>query len=1400
MSIDQQNNKPAAGRLALYWHAFRDGYRTLNTVTHHAAGFMLKLVAVIYFLFCILFLGLRYLVLPNIAEYKPQVEQMAARALGKRVSIDSIEASWTGLRPHLTLGGVAVYDDAGKRALNLPVVSAILSWWSVPAADLRLHALEIERPEMEVMRDASGNLYVAGIFIDNRKSGNGKGADWVLSQREIVIRDGRIRWNDVQRGAPELLLENVDLLLRNQWQSHEFTLHATPPRALAAPLDVRGLFEHPRFTNRISNAALWTGQLYVDLQDTDLPVWKTYVDYPFELLQGRGSVRAWLDFDHARVANFTADLTLSRVSARLRSDLELLNLERVNGRVSVHEEFNPFVQDGKPTLGANGHSMSLTNFSMQTSDGLTLPETSISERYIPARSGKPARTEFAARMLDLETLANFAERLPLPTEQRKMLADFAPRGKLKDFSAQWQGTYPDISAYSIKGQFAGLSLNAQPARPARPKTADAPAQVAIPAIPGFENLTGQIDANERGGGFSLASEQLKLQMPGYFEDPVMLFDRLNMQANWTFQQNDQLLLDVRRMEFVQDGLSGSLSGRHLMPLNRQQSKSPGVIDMSGKVNGLKLENIGRYLPLQTPEELRHWLTGALVGGTARDVNIRLKGDLAHFPFSALVPAEKARGEFSVVGRIEDGRLNYAPGRFGKDVKAPLWPLLEGIRGTIAFNRTRMEIHAESAKTHGVDLANVRAVIPDLPAPDRVLDIDGRANGPLQDFVRYVNDSPVTEWIGHFTEETRANGDAALALKLQLPLAHLENAKVEGSLQFANNTVTLFNALPPLSGASGRLDFSEKGFNLNGIRAGFLGGPVMVSGGSLRDGSILVKGEGSLTAEGIRKNYPAPGAQRMTARISGSTRYSTTIRVRNKHPEVVVESGLQGIALDFPAPVGKSAQETMPLKFELTGLPSADPALSRDELKLSLGAAIAARYEREKSAGKDAQWRVLRGGIGVNAPPPQPDSGLVANVNLGVLNVDAWKKVAGSLASGDQDKADANVPEAQGTPDIAQYVEPEVLAARAVELIIMGKKLDNVVVGASHQEGMWQANIDADQASGYVTWNESRSGRGLGKVTARLASLIIPKSAASDVTDLLEGKGTTTQIPALDIVAENFELSGTKFGHLELVAHNARTPAGNEWRINRLSIANPDADLKASGKWTSSDGQNVTALNYTFNIADAGRLLNRFGFANVLRGGKGKMEGEVSWKDMPFSFDIPSLSGQIRLDMASGQFLKVDPAAAKLLGVLSLQSLPRRLILDFRDVFSEGFAFDGVTANATINQGVARTDNFKMRSVAATVLIDGSADITKESQNLHVVVIPEINVGAASVVYGLAINPAIGVGSFLAQLFLREPLMKAFTFEYQVTGPWKEPVVTKLVRKPNVTPNSSEANEQPDRSG
>jgi uncharacterized protein YhdP len=210
------------------------------------------------------------------------------------------------------------------------------------------------------------------------------------------------------------------------------------------------------------------------------------------------------------------------------------------------------------------------------------------------------------------------------------------------------------------------------------------------------------------------------------------------------------------------------------------------------------------------------------------------------------------------------------------------------------------------------------------------------------------------------------------------------------------------------------------------------------------------------------------------------------------------------------------------------------------------------------------------------------------------------------------------------------------------------------------------------------------------------------------------------------------------------------------------------------------------LKLSLEIANAGKLLERFGLAGALKNGNGKLEGDLSWHGSPFDIDYPSLAGRLHLETEKGQFLKADAGAARLLGVMSLQSLPRRISLDFRDVFSQGFAFDSVRANADIAAGVLTTHDFRMRGVSATALIDGTIDLKAETQSLHVLVLPEVNAGSASLVYALLANPAIGLGTFLAQLVLRDPLSKAFSYDYDVTGSWSDPLVKRRER-PKVPP-------------
>jgi uncharacterized protein YhdP len=520
--------------------------------------------------------------------------------------------------------------------------------------------------------------------------------------------------------------------------------------------------------------------------------------------------------------------------------------------------------------------------------------------------------------------------------------------------------------------------------------------------------------------------------------------------------------------------------------------------------------------------------------------------------------------------------------------------------------------------------------------------------------------------------------------------------------------------------------------------------------------------------------------------------------------LLVSSNLQGLGLSLPAPLNKSAEAQLPFRLEtaLTReslLPAAagGTVRMRDQLSLELGRIASIAYVRDLSGPEP---RVLRGSIAVGLTPPEsapmPEEGVLANINLNVFDLDAWSSVLSQATGTTLTVAAPAVAPGPRTASTAASSEPlgylpTSMAVRARELSFGGRKLNNVVVGGTREGLLWRANLDARELNGYLEYRQS-SDAGAGRVYARLARLTIGPGTASEVESLLDEQPAS--IPALDIVVDDFELRGKRLGRVEVVAINrsvvgaSREGGAREWRLSKLNMITPEAVLTATGNWaavgvTSARGAPVrrrTVMNFKLDITDGGELLSRLGMKDVVRRGQGKMEGQVAWMGSPISLDYPSMTGAFTVNVENGQFLKADPGLAKLLGVLSLQALPRRLTLDFRDVFSDGFSFDFLRGDVTIAQGIAKTNNLQMKGVNAAVLMEGQANFAKETQDLKVVVVPELNAGTASLIASV-INPAVGVGTFLAQLFFRKPLIEAATQEFHIDGSWADPKVTKVQR-------------------
>ena len=1307
--------------------------------------------------------GLHGWIVPRIDSLRPHLERQATRALGVPVRVAAIAATSNGIFPTVQLSGVTLLGEEGRPGLQLPRVVVALS----PRSLLRLgfEQIYIEAPQLDIRRAPDGRIFIAGMAFRDSGEADSRAADWLFAQPEVFIQGGTLRYVDELRGVAPLALHEVDLVLRNGSRRHAVRLDATPAPGWGERFTLRGQFRQRLLSQHAGNWQTWSGQFYGHFPSADVSRLQRHVDLgALSIAQGAGSVRAWGDVRRGQLVGATVDMALSEVEATLGQDLQPLALRRITGRASARR------LDG-------GFELRAEELRFTTAGGQHWPGGQLLLRQVDAGTHSGAG-ELRAERLDLAVLAQLAARLPLGEALHRALATYAPAGQVEGLAAQWHGPLQAPRDYQVRAQVRGLALAAH----------GGPAQV-----PGLAGADVQFELSQAGGQAQLAMRDGHLALPGVFEDALVAVQRLSASVRWQIE-GEQISVQASDLRFAnadaegQARLAWHTGAGSTGGAGGGDGRLPGVLELSGQLTRADATRVHRYLPLAVPQEARHYVRDAISAGSASRVQFRVQGGLQDFPFS-----DGKKGEFRIAAQVRGVEYAYVPASAQQPGERP-WPALSGLGGELIFEGSSMRVQGAAGTLAGAPQLRVHSTgarIADLEHP--VVEVDGQIRGPLADMLALVRNSHVADLTQGALDAASASGGAELALGLTLPIDDLARSAVRGSVQLQGNDVRFVPESPLVAGARGSVQFTEDGFTLAGVQGRALGGPVVLDGGMRAapggEAQVRVRAQGTASAEGLRNAGLWDAVTRLAGHASGSAAYNLVLGVRRGQAELLVTSDLVGLALQAPPPLAKAAQEALPLRLQRRLTPEAAATASAplaDELRIELGQLAHLAYVRALDEAGSA--RVLRGAIAVGEaaldPPALPPQGVVANAVFEDFDADAWLALL-------QPPPGLPASPASAATDTARDYLPTSVGLRAARLTAGGRTLHRVVAGASQQGRTWRANIDASELNGYVQYapasTPANAPASAGTLHARLARLALPKASEEQVEALLSDAPQPETLPALDIVVQDFELHGRRLGRLEIAAHNRLNDQGQrEWRLARFDLATPEAALTSSGSWTLLAGaqqpqqQRRTALDFQLDIRDSGALLARFGMEGVLRAGRGRIDGRLGWLGTPLAPDWRTMDGQMHIEVQSGQFLKAEPGLARLLSVLSLQSLPRRLSLDFRDVFSQGFAFDFVRGDVQIERGVAASNNLQMKGVNAAVLMEGRADIERETQELHVVVVPEINAMTASLV-ATAINPVIGLSSFLAQVFLRGPLMQAATQEFRIDGTWDEPRVQRLPR-------------------
>jgi uncharacterized protein YhdP len=348
------------------------------------------------------------------------------------------------------------------------------------------------------------------------------------------------------------------------------------------------------------------------------------------------------------------------------------------------------------------------------------------------------------------------------------------------------------------------------------------------------------------------------------------------------------------------------------------------------------------------------------------------------------------------------------------------------------------------------------------------------------------------------------------------------------------------------------------------------------------------------------------------------------------------------------------------------------------------------------------------------------------------------------------------------------------------------------LAANNKNAVWQIRLrGSPQIAGNIQYQSASPSQAGDLISGRLVRLKIPEALVlptapikgTQKTQVSKSPIELSAIPSLDLTIDDLDWNKAQLGQVKIQTKTN----GNTLNIDSIALSNPQGSSTVSGRWVGGT-QNTpahTSLNVAFDIKDAGQIISRWTNQKSVEGGRGKLSSAVEWDGSPFDPKYETLSGKASLNLEKGRLLEVNTSGAKILDVLSLQSLFRFATLDLQgslgNIVTKGTPFNTIDASFDINNGVAQTKQFTMGLDQARVAMNGQINIPKQTQDLRVTIFPTIDATAGSLA-AFAINPIVGLGALVGQYLITSQINRNLQSDYLVQGSWDNPEVIPLDQK------------------
>jgi uncharacterized protein (TIGR02099 family) len=1248
-------------------------------------------LAVLLLMLLALYVSLGRELTPLVAEYQAEIEAQAQQALGMPIRIARLEGSWQHFAPVLLVHDVTLGEQASALHLEqIRVIPDVLG--SLFSAQLKIADLQIDGLRLNVQQAADGQWRLDGLPAQAESQAPAASPGQVLAGLQ------RISWLSLinsqitlqPHGQAPLSLTYVNLSLRSIGSRQRLDGRLVLPDG--QPLSWR-------LRTRL-DSQVWAkaeAELYLSAPMSDWSRWlppSLIAGWQVDKLQLGGEF--WLSWAKNDVQRAVARVHAPQLRGAYaqRQAVELTD-------VSVNAYYD---------RTDSGFALQLDSLAASLGD-TRWGDARVALLYQDEDTQRQQRWQLSADRLDLTPLAPVIKALaPLPEDVAGVLEGLAPRGAVTNLQLSYRPQAQAEQRVQFSANLERIGVNS------------------YAGVPGLGNISGSIMGDLGRGELRLAADDFVLDLDQLFAKPWH-YQHAQALLKWTLNAQE-LTLNSAYMRL--DAPEGKLTGDMMIRLPFAP-EAESYMDLRVGIQQGDARYTTKYLPTRTPSfspELASWLTSAIRVGQVNEGYFQYQG--------ALAPTAPANASsISLYFNVQGAELDYQPG----------WPALRNASGEVLIDDRGVRIQVSQGQILNSSLSAVSVNIPTVAKHEVMrLALNGALQSSVADGLHILQEAPLG------TQETFAGwqGQGPLngQLKLDIPLGGQEAPLVQ--VDFATEGAQLKISEPALSltQLKGAFRFnSASGLSAPDVRAQVFGRPVrakIIAEGAAGRTRTRVEANGQITLKSLTSwlaiSQPLP--------LSGELPYRLRLTLDGADSQLQVDSTLKGLAIDLPAPFGKTAAEARYADWRMT--------LQGQERRYWFS------YEDLASLALAAPADALLAGrgellLGKGQASLPTSKGLLINGRLSAFDWDAWQAVSKRYAPKDAG------------------VKPDMLASIALKIGRFqgfGVVLNSLDAQLTRSADSWRLKLDSDLVSGQVTLPDAPGAT----LVALLQRLQLPAADPAASSTSLDPLATLNprSIPALDLSIAQVSRGNDLLGAWSLKAR----PSPNGVDLRDLSIDLKGLLVTGALTWQGPVGATQSSFKGRIGGKNLADVLTAWGYAPSAESESFRVVSDVQWPGSPAAFSMRDLSGKLDVRLKNGQFLDVkggSGAALRVFGLLNFNSLGRRLRLDFADLTDQGLSYDSFKGVLQGTNGNFVTSTPLTLNGASTIVFDGEANLRKQTVDTRIFVTLPLasNLPLAALAIGA---PVIGGAIFVADKLFGGRVSSLTSVEYRAIGPLDNPAI------------------------